>query len=74
LDASPDVIGVIKSRRMRWAWHVAHMGEMRNAYSIFVCKSEGKRPLGSPGSKWEDIRMDLIGFIWLRIGTSGGIL
>jgi hypothetical protein len=44
--ASPNVIRVIKSRRMRWAGHVARMGKMRNAYSILVGKAEGKRPFG----------------------------
>jgi hypothetical protein len=44
LYASPT-IRVIKSRRMRWAGHVAHMGEIRNAYNILVGKPEGKRPL-----------------------------
>jgi hypothetical protein len=44
---SPNIIRVIKSRRMRWVGHVAHMGEMRNAYKILVGKSEGKRPLGT---------------------------
>jgi len=45
LYASPNIIRVIKSRRMRWAGHVACMGEMRNAYSILVGKHEGKRLL-----------------------------
>jgi hypothetical protein len=39
---------MIKSRKMRWAWHVARMGENRNAYRILVGKPEGKRPLGRP--------------------------
>jgi hypothetical protein len=46
LYSSPNIIRMIKSRRMRWAWHVARMGENRNAYSILVGKPEGKRPLG----------------------------
>jgi hypothetical protein len=50
---------MIKSRRMRWAGHVARMGEKRNAYRILVGKLEGKRPLGRPGCRWEDnIKMD----------------
>jgi hypothetical protein len=42
---SPSIIRIIKSRRMRWAGHVARMGEMRKAYRLFVGKPEGKRPL-----------------------------
>jgi hypothetical protein len=65
--------------RMRWAGHVAGMGEKRNAYRILVGKPEGKRPLGRHRCRWMDyIKMDLggvwIGLIWLRIGTSGGLL
>jgi hypothetical protein len=48
LYASPNIIRVIKSRRMRWLSHVAWMGEMRNTYGILVGKLEGKRPLGRP--------------------------
>jgi hypothetical protein len=49
-----------KSRRMRWAWHVARMGEDRKVYKVLVGKPEGKRPLGRPRRSWEDgIRMDL---------------
>jgi len=48
LYASPNIIRVIKSRGMRWAGHVVRMGEMGNAYNIFVGKPEGKRPLGKP--------------------------
>jgi hypothetical protein len=46
---------MIKSRRLRWAVHVARMGEKRNAYRILVGKLEGKRPLGRPRHRWEDI-------------------
>jgi hypothetical protein len=57
---SPSIIRIIKSRRMRWAGHVARMGEKRNSYRILVGKPEGKRPLGRPRRRWEDnIRMDL---------------
>jgi hypothetical protein len=60
LYSSPSIIRIIKSRRMRWAGHVARMGEKRNAYRLFVGKSEGKRPLGRPRRRWVDnIRMDL---------------
>jgi hypothetical protein len=51
---------MIKSRRMRWAEHVARMGETRNAYRILVEKPEGKRPLGRSRRRWVDnIKMDL---------------
>jgi hypothetical protein len=64
LYASPN-IKVIESRRMRWEGHVACKGEMRNAYSILVGKSEGKRPLGIPRRRWEDItRTDLREIRW----------
>ena len=50
----------IKSRRMRWAGHVARVGEGRGVYRVLVGKPEGKRPLGRPRRRWEDnIRMDL---------------
>jgi hypothetical protein len=78
LYASQNVIGVMKSRRMRWVGHVTRMGEMRNAYNLLAGKPEDKRPLGRYRRRWEDnIRMDLgkvsTGFIWLRIGTSDGL-
>ena len=51
---------VIKSRRMRWAGHVAHMGEEREVYRVLLGKPEGKRPLGRPRRRWVDnIRTDL---------------
>ena len=51
---------VIKSKRMRWAWHVARMGEERGAYRVLVGKPEGKRLLGRPRRRWvNNIRMDL---------------
>ncbi|KAJ4434504.1 hypothetical protein ANN_23066 [Periplaneta americana] len=60
LYSSPDIIRNIKSRRLRWAGHVARMGESRNAYSVLVGRPEGKRPLGRPRRRWEDsIKMDL---------------
>jgi hypothetical protein len=65
LYSSPNIIRVIKSRRMRWAAHVARMGEKRNAYRLLVGKPEGKRPLGSPKRKWVVIiRMDLGEVVW----------
>ncbi|KAJ4442562.1 hypothetical protein ANN_04149 [Periplaneta americana] len=60
LYSSPDIIRNLKSRRLRWAGHVARMGESRNAYRVLVGKPEGKRPLGRPRRRWEDnIKMDL---------------
>jgi hypothetical protein len=54
LYSSPNIIRTIKSRRMRWAGHVARMGETRNSYRILVGKPEGKRPLGRPSHRWVD--------------------
>jgi hypothetical protein len=55
------VITIAKSRRMRWAGHVARMGEKRNMYRLLVGTPEGKRPLGRPRSMWiNDIKMDLL--------------
>jgi hypothetical protein len=60
LYSSPSIIRIIKSRRMRWAWHVARMGEMRNAYRILVGKPEGNSPLGRPRSRWvNNIKIEL---------------
>jgi hypothetical protein len=60
LYSSPNVIRLIKSRRMRWAGHVARVGEKMNAYRILVGKTEEKRPLGRPRRRWVDkIKMDL---------------
>ena len=57
---SPNIVQVIKSRRMRCAGHVARMGEEREVYRVLVGKPEGKRPLGRPRRRWVDnIRMDL---------------
>jgi hypothetical protein len=65
LYSSPSIVRVIKARRMRWAGHVARMGEVRGAYNILVGRPEGRRPLGTPRCRWEDNnKMDLreIGF------------
>ena len=60
LHSSANIVRVIKSRRMRWAGHVARMGEERGLYRVLVGKPEGKRPLGRPMLRWVDtIRMDL---------------
>ena len=57
---SPNIVWAIKSIRMRWAGHVARMGERRGVYKVLVGKSEGERPLGRPRHRWEDnIKMDL---------------
>ena len=60
LYSSPNIVRVIKSRRMRWTGHVARMGVERGVYMVLVGKPEGKRPLGRPRRRWVDnIRMDL---------------
>jgi hypothetical protein len=60
LYCSPNIVRVIKSRRMRWAGHVARMREGRSVYRVLVGKPEERRPLGRPWRKWEhNIRMDL---------------
>jgi hypothetical protein len=52
LNSSPNIIRMIKSKRMRWVGYVAYRGEMRNVYKILVGKPEGKRPLGIPRHRW----------------------
>jgi hypothetical protein len=60
LYSSPNIARVIKSRRMRWAGHVACMGKERGVYRVLVGRTECKRPLGRPRRRWEDnIKMDL---------------
>jgi len=60
LYSSPNIVWVIKSRRMRQAGHIAYMGERTGLYRGLVGKPEGKRPLGKPRHRWEDnIKMDL---------------
>jgi hypothetical protein len=60
LYSSPNIIWAIKLRRMRWAGHVARMGEKRGAYRILVGRPEGRRPFGRPRRRWEDnIKMDV---------------
>jgi hypothetical protein len=68
---------------MKWAWHVARIGEKRNAYGLLLGKPEGKRPVGRPRRRWLDnIKMDIVeigwvvwtGLVWLRIGTNGELL
>jgi hypothetical protein len=73
LNPSPDIIRQVKSRRMRWAGHVARMREERKVYKVLVVKPEGKRPLGRPRRRWENgIRMvlreiGLGGVDWIRL-------
>jgi hypothetical protein len=65
LYSSPNIITQIKSRRMRWAGHVARMGEEREVYRVLVGELEGKRPLGRQRHRWEDgIGMDLREISW----------
>jgi hypothetical protein len=80
---SPNIVRVIKSRRMRWVEHVARMEERRGVYKVSVENPEEKRRLGRPRHRWEDnIKMDLReieidgrnGFSWLRVGYSSGLL
>jgi hypothetical protein len=60
LYSSPNIVRVIKSRKMRWAGHVARIGERGGVYRILIERPEGKRPLGRPRRRWEDnIKMDL---------------
>jgi hypothetical protein len=60
LYSSPNIIRVIKPRRMRWVGLVARMGEKRGAYRILVGRPEGRRPFGRPRHRWEDnIKMDI---------------
>ena len=79
----PNIVRVVKSRRMRWVGHVARMGEGRGVHMVLVGKPEGKRPLGDPDAdgriilrwifrKWEGVVRT--GWSWLRIGTGGGHL
>jgi hypothetical protein len=80
LYSSPNIIRLIKARRMRWAGHVVCMGEERKVYKILVGKPKGWRPLiRARHGRENGIRLDLreIGLgsgDWLRIGTSGGLL
>jgi hypothetical protein len=77
LYSSPNIIRQIESRRMRWAGHVARMGEEKNVYRILIGKPEGKRPLGRIRRRWEDgITMDLreIGWgsvDWIQLSQDG---
>jgi len=60
LYSSPNIVRVMTLRRMRWAWHVARMGERRRVYRVLVEKPEGKRPLRRPRRRWKgNIKMDI---------------
>ena len=60
LYSLPNIVRVVKSRRMRWAGHMARIGEDRGVQRVLVGKTGGKRPLGRPRRRWEDnIKMDL---------------
>jgi hypothetical protein len=72
LYSSSSIIRIIKSRRKRWAGHVARMGEKRNSYRLLVGNPEGKAPLGSRRLRWVDnIRMDLGEVGWGDVGWIG---
>jgi hypothetical protein len=82
LYSSPNIVRVIKSRRMRWAGHVAGMGEGRGVYRVLVGRLECKRPLGRPRRRWEDnIKLDIReigidGSNWIQLArerSSGGL-
>jgi hypothetical protein len=65
LYSSPSIIGIMKSRRMRWAGHVAQMAERRDAYRLLAGKPERRSPLGRPRRRWLDnIRIDLVEVGW----------
>jgi hypothetical protein len=78
LYSLPSIVRVVKSRRMRWAGHVARMGDGRVVHRVLVGKLEGTRPLGRPRRRREDnIKRDLQevgGDCGLRKGTFGGHL
>jgi len=60
LYSLPNIVRVVKSRRMRWVGYVARMGEGRGVHRVLVGKPEGKRPLGRPRCRWEDnIKTDI---------------
>ena len=83
LYSLPNIVRVVKSRRMKWAGHTECMGEKRGIYRVLVGKPVGKRPLGRPRRRWEDKlrwifwKWDVgvwTGLTWLRIGRGGGHL
>jgi hypothetical protein len=66
-ELPPNMIRMVKSRRMRWTGHVARMG--RSAYKILVCNPEGKRPLGRPRLRWIDSIREIgwRGMVWIDL-------
>jgi hypothetical protein len=72
LYSSPSIIRIINSRKMKWAGHVARMGEKRNAYRLLVGKPEGRSPLGRPRRRWLDnIMMNHVGVGWGDVAWIG---
>jgi hypothetical protein len=72
LYSLPSIVRVVKSIRMRWAGHVARMGEGRDVHRVLMGKREGKRPMGRPRRRWEDnVKMDLRE-VWGRCGWGQG--
>jgi hypothetical protein len=77
LYSSPNIVRMIKSRRMRWVGHVARMGEGRGVYKVLVGRPKRKRPLARPRHTWEDnikmglreIRIDGVNWIQLAQGS-----
>jgi hypothetical protein len=76
LYSSPNIVGVIKSRRMRWVGHVARMGERREIYRVLVGRPEGRRPRGRPRHRW---RIPIIWTLgrqesnWVRLAQDMGL-
>jgi hypothetical protein len=74
--SSVNIFRVIKASRLRWAGHMARMGEGRGVHRVLVRKPEGKRPLGRPRCRWEDnIKLDLReigidGVNWIRLAQN----
>jgi len=65
VHSSPDIIGVIKSRKMRWSGHVACIRDRRDAHRVLLGRPKGRRPLGRRRCGWEDsIKMDLQDVVW----------
>jgi hypothetical protein len=71
LYSSPNIVRMMKSRRMRWARHVARMGERRDIFRVLVGRSESKKPLGRPRRRWEDNidlrEMGIDGANWIQL-------